>query len=98
MNLRSMGYNVDQRMAVLGPQLHEGVPLVHAASAAGVPLRTAQRWLAVYLTRGAAGLRRAQPWYIVIQAAGRPGPGVSDAAVSAIAAYEIPRVGGQSDR
>ena len=31
-NLRSMGYNVDQRMAVLGPQLHEGVPLVHAAS------------------------------------------------------------------
>jgi hypothetical protein len=29
-NLRSMGYNVDQRMAVLGPQLHEGVPLVHA--------------------------------------------------------------------
>ena len=60
-NLRSMGYNVDQRMAVLGPQLHEGVPLVHAASGAGVPLRTAQRWLAAYLTGGAAGLRRAHP-------------------------------------
>ena len=32
---------------------------MQAASAAGVPLRTAQRWLTAYLTRGAIGLRRA---------------------------------------
>ena len=54
-----MGYTFDGRMAVLGPHVHEGVPLVQAASAAGVPLRTAQRWIAAYLTQGATGLRRA---------------------------------------
>ena len=48
----------DERMAVLGPHVHDGVPLVQAASAAGVPLRTAQRWLAAYLAEGAVGLRR----------------------------------------
>ena len=32
--------------------------MVQAASAAGVPLRTAQRWLTAYLTQGAIGLRR----------------------------------------
>ena len=48
-----MGYNVDQRMAVLGPHVHEGVPLVQAASAAGVPLRTAR--LTAYLTQGQPG-------------------------------------------
>ena len=48
-----MGYTFDERMAVLGPHVHDGVPLLQAASAAGVPLRTAQRWLAAYLTQGA---------------------------------------------
>ena len=52
-----MGYTFDERMTALGPHVHEGVP--QAASAAGVPLRTAERWLTAYLTRGAAGLRRA---------------------------------------
>ena len=50
-----MGYTFDARMTVLGPHVHDGVPLLQAASAAGVPLRTAQRWLTAYLTRGAAG-------------------------------------------
>ena len=53
-----MGYTFDERMAVLGPHVHDGVPLLQAASAAGVPLRTAQRWLTAYLTQGAIGLRR----------------------------------------
>jgi hypothetical protein len=30
-----VGYTFDERMAVLGPHVHEGVPLVQAASAAG---------------------------------------------------------------
>jgi putative transposase len=47
-----------QRLAVLEPHVHEGVPLTRAAAAAGVPLRTAQRWLAGYLAGGAAGLSR----------------------------------------
>jgi hypothetical protein len=50
-----VGYTFDERMAVLGPHVHDGVPLVQAASAAGVPLRTAQRWLTAYLTQGAIG-------------------------------------------
>jgi len=50
-----VGYTFDGRMAVLGPHVHEGVPLVQAASAAGVPLRTAQRWIAAYLTQGEPG-------------------------------------------
>ena len=50
-----MGYTFDERMAVLGPHVHDGVPLLQAASAAGVPLRTAQRWLTAYLTQGAIG-------------------------------------------
>jgi hypothetical protein len=29
------------------PHLYEGVPLLQAAAAAGVPERTARRWLAV---------------------------------------------------
>ena len=53
-----MGYTFDERMAVLGPHVHDGVPLLQAASAAGVPLRTAQRWLTAYRTQGAIGLRR----------------------------------------
>jgi putative transposase len=47
-----------QRLAVLEPHVHEGVPLTRAAAAAGVPLRTAQRWLAGYLAGGAGGLSR----------------------------------------
>ena len=46
------------RFAVLRPHLEDGVPLGHAADAAGVPLRTAQRWLARYRRGGLAGLAR----------------------------------------
>ena len=48
----------DARLAVLVPHLYEGVPLLQAAAAAGVPERTARRWLARYLADGAAGLGR----------------------------------------
>ena len=44
--------------AVLRPHLEDSVPLGHAADAAGVPLRTAQRWLARYRRDGLAGLAR----------------------------------------
>jgi transposase len=40
------------------PHLEDGVPLARAADAAGVPLRTAQRWLARYRRDGLAGLAR----------------------------------------
>ena len=46
------------RFAVLRPHLEEGVPLARAAADAGVPLRTAQRWLARYRRDGLAGLAR----------------------------------------
>jgi putative transposase len=36
------------RFAVLRPCLEEGVPLTRAASEAGIPVRTAERWLARY--------------------------------------------------
>jgi len=36
------------RFAVLRPHIEEGVPLVRAAEAAGVPVRTARRWLACF--------------------------------------------------
>ena len=49
---------LEERLAVLGPCLHDGVPLVVAAERAGVPLRTARRWLAAYRADGAAGLSR----------------------------------------
>lgn len=49
---------VDRRLAVLEPHVHQGVPLTRAAAAAGVPLRTAQRWLARYQSDGATGLSR----------------------------------------
>ena len=45
-------------MSVLGPHVFDGVPLTLAADMAGVPLRTAQRWLAAYTAEGAAGLAR----------------------------------------
>ncbi|MGH9223600.1 MAG: Mu transposase C-terminal domain-containing protein [Acidimicrobiales bacterium] len=44
--------------AVLRPHLEHGVPLTNAAEAAGVPLRTAQRWLARYRSGGLAALAR----------------------------------------
>lgn len=47
------------RLALLGRHVHDGVPLAVVAAQAGVPLRTAQRWLAAYLARGSAGLVRA---------------------------------------
>ncbi len=48
----------DERMRVLGPHLFEGVPLTEAATAVGVPRRTATRWLAAYRAEGSAGLSR----------------------------------------
>ncbi len=46
------------RFAVLRPHLHDGVALTAAARHAGVPVRTAQRWLARYRADGLAGLAR----------------------------------------
>ena len=46
------------RLAVLRPALEEEVPLARAADEAGVPLRTAQRWLARYRHDGVQGLVR----------------------------------------
>ncbi len=45
-------------MAVLRPHLHDAVPLVDAAEKAGIPIRTARRWLARYRADGPAGLAR----------------------------------------
>ena len=45
-------------LAVLRPALEEDVPLARVAAAAGVPLRTAQRWLARYRRDGVPGLAR----------------------------------------
>src|SRR5690349_11984992 len=47
-----------KRVAVLQPHFEEGVPLTQAARDAGVPLRTAERWLARYRQTGLAGLAR----------------------------------------
>ena len=46
------------RFAVLRPHLEEGVPLARAASHAGIPVRTAERWLARYHKHGVTGLAR----------------------------------------
>ncbi|MDR6775744.1 Mu transposase C-terminal domain-containing protein [Azospirillum sp. BE72] len=46
------------RFAALRPHLEDGVPLARAAADAGVPLRTAQRWLARYRRDGLASLAR----------------------------------------
>ena len=46
------------RFAVLRPHLEDGVPLARAARAAGVPTRTARRWLARFRREGVAGLAR----------------------------------------
>ena len=50
--------DLDGRLAVLNPHLHEGVSLSEAARRAGVPRRTATRWLAAYQANGLDGLRR----------------------------------------
>ena len=42
-------------MAVLGPHVFDGIPLSRVAAEVGVPLRTAQRWLAAYLADGSTG-------------------------------------------
>jgi len=42
-----------RRMAVLGPHVFDGVPLARAAADAGVPRRTAARWLLAYRADGA---------------------------------------------
>lgn len=47
-----------RRWQVLRPQLEEDVTLPAAATAAGVALRTAQRWLSRFRAQGLAGLAR----------------------------------------
>lgn len=47
-----------RRFAVLRPHLEEGVPLAASARTAGVPTRTAQRWLARFESSGLKGLSR----------------------------------------
>jgi putative transposase len=44
------------RLDVLLPHLHQGVPLSRAAAAAGVPARTAERWLSLYRSGRLVGL------------------------------------------
>ena len=46
------------RFAVLRPHLEESVPLSRAATVAGVPIRTVERWLARYRQAGLIGLAR----------------------------------------
>ncbi len=47
-----------RRFAVLQPHLEDGISLTAAARAAGVPVRTVQRWLSRYRADGLDGLRR----------------------------------------
>ena len=46
------------RFEALRPHIQHGVTLTEAASAANVPVRTLQRWLARHRKRGLAGLAR----------------------------------------
>ena len=46
------------RFAVLRSHLEDGAPLAQAARAAGVALRTAERWLSRYRAAGLIGLAR----------------------------------------
>ncbi|MBF6468112.1 helix-turn-helix domain-containing protein [Nocardia beijingensis] len=46
------------RFEVLRPHLEDDVPLPRAATAAGTPLRTTQRWLHRHRSAGLAGLAR----------------------------------------
>jgi putative transposase len=50
-----------ERFAVLRPHLEGGTPLSDAAAAAGIPVRTAERWLARYRAEGITGLARRNP-------------------------------------
>ena len=47
-----------RRFEVLRPHLEDGVALVDAAAAAGIPARTARHWLARYRAAGLSGLAR----------------------------------------
>ena len=47
---------VASRLTFLGTHLHDGVPLASAARNAGVPIRTARRWLARFRNAGPVGL------------------------------------------
>jgi len=47
-----------QRFALLRPALEDGIPLAHLARSSGIPLRTAQRWVAQYRQLGLAGIAR----------------------------------------
>ncbi|WP_231982948.1 Mu transposase C-terminal domain-containing protein [Nocardia sp. 852002-20019_SCH5090214] len=47
-----------ERFAVLRPHIEEGITLAETATAAGMPVRTARRWLAAYRRDGLAGLVR----------------------------------------
>ncbi|MDN4633799.1 helix-turn-helix domain-containing protein [Sphingomonas sp. PsM26] len=49
---------VAKRLAVLRPHLVDGVPLTRVAADAGIPIRTARRWIARYRADGPAGLVR----------------------------------------
>jgi putative transposase len=46
------------RFAALRPHIEDGVPLTRAAADAGVPLRSARRWLARYRSGGLPALGR----------------------------------------
>ena len=48
-----------QRFEVLRPYLEDGVALTAAATAAGIPARTARHWLARFRAAGLPGLARA---------------------------------------
>src|SRR5438445_8186447 len=47
------------RYRKLRPHLEEAIPLTRVAAEAGLPLRTAQRWVSRYRRFGLAGLSRA---------------------------------------
>ena len=47
-----------QHFAILRSHLEEGIPLARAARHAGIPVRTAERWLVRYRQTGLAGLIR----------------------------------------
>ncbi|MEM9510768.1 MAG: Mu transposase C-terminal domain-containing protein [Cyanobacteria bacterium P01_E01_bin.35] len=49
-----------ERYQILRPHLEDGVPLRRAIADAGIPLRTAQRWVANYKKSGLAGLCRSK--------------------------------------
>ena len=48
------------RLSLLHVHLHDGVPLASAARDAGVPIRTARRWLARFRDAGPVGLATKQ--------------------------------------